>query len=66
MLNINNNEDGFIETLDTFSGLNLTNERGVFVAGACTSPKTLPDTIAEARSAAMEVFNYLKDNGPLV
>ena len=62
MLNIHNNDDGFIETIDTFSGLNLTNEKGVFVAGACTSPKTLPDTIAEARSAAMEVFNYLKVN----
>ncbi|MBO5854091.1 MAG: CoB--CoM heterodisulfide reductase iron-sulfur subunit A family protein, partial [Bacteroidales bacterium] len=63
MLNISNNEDGFIETRDNFSGLNLTKEKGVFVAGACTSPKTLPDTIAEARAAAMEVFNYLKVNG---
>ena len=60
MLDIESNNEGFIETNDTFSGLNLTKEKGVFVAGACTSPKTLPDTIAEARSAAMEVFNYLK------
>jgi heterodisulfide reductase subunit A len=59
MLNINSNEDGFIETIDSFSGLNLTKEKGVFVAGACTSPKTLPETLAEARSAAIEVFKYL-------
>ena len=36
-----------------------TKEKGVFVVGSCTSPKTLPDTLSEARSAAMEVFNYL-------
>ena len=59
MLNIKSNHDGFIENSDTFIGLNKTKERGVFVAGACTSPKTLPDTLAEARSAAMEVYKYL-------
>ena len=59
MLNINSNKDGFIESRDIFTGLNLTKERGVFVAGACTSPKTLPETLAEARSAAVEVFHYL-------
>ena len=63
MLNIKSDADGFIETRDIFSGLNLTKEKGVFVAGACTSPKTLPETLAEARSAAVEVFNYLKVNG---
>ncbi|MBE6347156.1 MAG: CoB--CoM heterodisulfide reductase iron-sulfur subunit A family protein [Lentimicrobiaceae bacterium] len=59
MLSINSNSDGFIENKDTFTGMNLTRERGVFVAGACTSPKTLPDTLAEARAAAMEVYRYL-------
>lgn len=59
MLNLKSNSDGFIENRDSFAGMNLTNEKGIFVAGACTSPKTLPDTLAEARSAAMEVFNYL-------
>ena len=63
MLNLRSNSDGFIESSDSFTGMNLTNEKGVFVAGACTSPKTLPDTLAEARAAAVEVFNYLNDNG---
>lgn len=58
-LNISSNNDGFIESHDTFVGLNRTKEEGVFVAGACTSPKTLPETLAEARSAAIEVYNYL-------
>ena len=63
MLNLKSNTDGFIESSDSFVGMNITSEKGVFVAGACTSPKTLPDTLAEARAAAMEVFNYLNDNG---
>lgn len=58
-LNISSNNDGFIENHDTFVGLNRTKKEGVFVAGACTSPKTLPETLAEARSAAIEVYNYL-------
>lgn len=62
MLNLETNHDGFLKTLNTYIGLNKTNIRGVFVAGACTSPKTLPDTLAEARSAAVEVYNYLKNN----
>lgn len=62
MLNLESNNDGFIENSGSFVGINRTKEKGVFVAGACTSPKTLPDTIAEARSTAMEVFNYLIHN----
>ena len=62
MLNLKSNSDGFIENENNFIGMHLTKERGVFVAGACTSPKTLPETLAEARSVAMEVFNYLKVN----
>lgn len=58
-LNISSNNDRFIENHDTFVGLNRTKKEGVFVAGACTSPKTLPETLAEARSAAIEVYNYL-------
>ena len=61
MLNINEDNDGFIANADSYIGLNRSNEAGVFVAGACTSPKTLPDTIAEARAAAIEVYNYLNN-----
>ena len=63
MLNLNSSSDGFIENSNPFTEMNRTKEKGVFVVGSCTSPKTLPDTLSEARSAAMEVFNYLNDNG---
>ena len=59
MLNLKTNSDGFIESRDSFVGMNLTDEKGVFVAGACTSPKTLPETLAEARATALEVYDYL-------
>ncbi len=59
MLSLKSNSDGFIESGDSFTGMNRTKEKGVFVAGACTSPKTLPDTIAEARATALEVYGYL-------
>ena len=58
MLNLKTNIDGFIESRDSFVGMNLTDEKGVFVAGACTSPKTLPETLAEARATALEVYDY--------
>ncbi len=59
MLNLKTNSDGFIESRDSFVGMNLTDEKGVFVAGACTSPKTLPETLVEARATALEVYDYL-------
>ena len=40
-------------------GMNDTDQDGVFVAGACTAPKSLPDTIGEARSVAAQVYNYI-------
>lgn len=59
MLGIASNGDGFMETRDMYLGGNATKQDGVFVAGACIAPKTLPDTLAEARSVAVEVFNYI-------
>lgn len=51
--------DGFFETKDQLASLQMSNRPGVFFAGACTGPKTLPDALHEARSAALAVHNYL-------
>ncbi|MEG2665831.1 MAG: FAD-dependent oxidoreductase, partial [Bacteroidales bacterium] len=51
--------DLFFDTKDLFLQANLTNEEGVFLAGACTGPKTIPDTINDARSAAGRIHHYL-------
>ena len=37
---------------------------GIFLAGAATGPKTLPETLADARAAAMEVDRYLTEIFP--
>jgi thioredoxin reductase len=38
-----------------------TPRKGIFLAGACTGAKTVPETVAEARSAALSIHNYLKN-----
>jgi len=60
-LGITNNSDGFMQNKDMYLGMNDTDQDGVFVAGACTAPKSLPDTIGEARSVAVEVFDYINN-----
>ncbi len=60
-LGVADNSDGFMQIKDTYLGMNDTMRDGVFVAGACTAPKSLPDTISEARSVAIQVFNYLNN-----
>ena len=60
-LGVANNSDGFMQIKNMYLGMNDTAQDGVFVAGACTAPKSLPDTIGEARSVAVEVFNYINN-----
>jgi len=53
-------EDGFFRSKDNIASITESDRDGVFFAGTCTGPKTIPETIAEARSAALNVYNYLK------
>ena len=53
-------EDGFFRSLDNIAGVTQSNRKGLFLAGTCTGPKTVPETLSEARSAALNVYNYLK------
>ncbi|MCQ2142996.1 MAG: FAD-dependent oxidoreductase [Bacteroidales bacterium] len=52
--------DGFLRSRDNVYEINRSNLPGVFYAGACTGTKTVPETAAEARAAALEIYNYLK------
>ena len=61
-LNLSVEEDGFFSARDGFLSLQKSKLPGLFYAGACTGPKTLPDTLHEARSAAMEIDRYIKEN----
>lgn len=53
--------DHFFETKDLFLHGNHTHGKGIFLAGACTGPKSLPDTLQDARSAAESIHRYLTD-----
>lgn len=52
-------EDGFFETKDSIVGTINSSKNGIFYAGAATGPKTLPETLNEARAAALSINNYL-------
>ena len=59
MLDIETGEDGFFLPKDTILEPCRTKESGLFIAGTCTGPKTLPETLSEARATAIQVHNYL-------
>jgi len=54
-------DDGFFRSRDNITSITESDRDGIFFAGTCTGPKTIPETIAEARSAALNVYNYLKN-----
>jgi heterodisulfide reductase subunit A len=60
-LNIPVGRDGFLNPADEYLQANHTRRKGVFVAGACTGPKTIPETIADARAAAVGIDEYLRN-----
>jgi heterodisulfide reductase subunit A len=61
MLNLDFEQSGFLSIADEHTQSNYTGKHGIFVAGTCTSPKTIQDTISDARSAAIQIAAYLKD-----
>lgn len=60
MLGLKNVSDGFVQQLDEVLRSNSTEIPGVFVAGTCSGPKSVSETLADARSAALAVADYLK------
>ncbi len=51
--------DGFMQPLDPWIGSNSYNQSGLFMAGACKGPSSLPEVIQDAKAASMEICNYL-------
>lgn len=56
-------ENKFFEAADHHYGNNLSNIEGIFYAGACTAPMNITETLSHARSAVMEIIDYLEING---
>lgn len=59
MLSVKREADGFFETKDGICSLQESERDGIFFAGACTGPKTIPESLSDARSAALAIHNYL-------
>ncbi|MEA5006022.1 MAG: FAD-dependent oxidoreductase [Rikenellaceae bacterium] len=59
MLGIDTDEDGFLSLTEPNLNNYKTQVDGVFLAGSVTGPKTLPETLNEARATALAVHNYL-------
>jgi heterodisulfide reductase subunit A len=58
-LGVRSDSDGFLITKDSFTQNNFSNADGIFFAGACTGPKTIPETLADSRAAASALNSYL-------
>lgn len=64
MLGIQIEQDGYFEVADGISAQQRSPQPGLFFAGAATGPKTLPDTLADARGAATQIDRYLSEVFP--
>ncbi len=53
--------DGFLKSRDNIASIGESNQPGIFYAGTCTGTKTVPETMAEARAAALSIHTYLMD-----
>lgn len=54
--------DGFLKSRDNITSIIESGREGIFFAGACTGTKTVPETVSEARSAALSIHNYLQND----
>lgn len=59
---LSTNEHGFFKAQNMHFDRNRAETPGIFYAGACTCPMSVSDAVENARSAALEVMNYLKNN----
>ncbi len=60
LLGLENAADGFLKAADSCLNANTSTREGVFFAGACTGIKSIPETLADARAAALQAWEYVK------
>ena len=59
MMRLDTDTDGFIRSADNIYNVTQSDRKGIFLCGACTGPKTVPETLSEARAAALSIHNLL-------
>lgn len=60
LLDLDTGGNRFFKSTDNHFGSNMSNSEGVFYAGTCIAPMSIPETISHARAAAVDVIQYLK------
>ena len=60
LLGVKCGKDGFLQPQDVYTGRNRSSRADVFLAGACTGPKSIPETLADALAAAQAVGEYIE------
>ena len=63
VLEIDTDEDGFVEILDRKNRATETTREGVFVCGSAAGPKALVECNTEASAVAAEIHNFLGSAG---
>jgi heterodisulfide reductase subunit A len=58
-LEVEKDADGFLKQVDSVLSPSKTNIPGVFAVGTATGPKTIEETISDARAVTLEIANYL-------
>lgn len=58
-LDVENDADGFVKQIDNQLAPGKTTAPGVFAIGTVTGPKTIEETISEARAVTIEIADYL-------
>lgn len=60
MLGLVMDKDGFVKAADEHTMTNVSNVPGIFLAGTCTGPRTITNTLTDARAAAAKVAGFLE------
>ncbi len=60
LLGLGTDENRFLKPADRQLQANESGIPGLFLAGTCTSPKSIDETLADARAASLKIMEYLK------
>lgn len=58
-LNLKKEPSGFLSPRNRFAQSSQTAHEGVFLAGSCIGPASIPDTVSHAKATALTVIDYL-------
>jgi len=58
-LGVETDDSGFFEGINKFLKPGYSSRQGIFIAGACTGPASIPESVNQGRAAAVSAITYL-------